>query len=31
MQNIMSVRGSLEQGSLNQRIKEIYVDEQRVP
>lgn len=31
MQNIMSVRGSLEQGSLDQRIKEIYVDEQRVP
>ena len=31
MQKIMSVRGSLEQGSLDQRIKEIYVDEQRVP
>ena len=31
MQNIMSVRESLEQGSLDQRIKEIYVDEQRVP
>lgn len=31
MQNIMSVRESLEQGSLAQRIKEIYVDEQRVP
>lgn len=31
MQNIMSVRGSLEQGSLDQRIKEIYVDEQRIP
>jgi galactokinase len=31
MQNIMSVRKSLEQGSLDQRIKEIYVDEQRVP
>ena len=30
MQNIMSVRESLEQGSLDQRIKEIYVDEQRV-
>lgn len=31
MQNIMSVRESLEQGSLDQRIREIYVDEQRVP
>lgn len=31
MQKIMSVRGSLEHGSLDQRIKEIYVDEQRVP
>lgn len=31
MQNIMSVRESLEQGSLDQRIQEIYVDEQRVP
>lgn len=31
MQNIMSVRESLEQGSLDQKIKEIYVDEQRVP
>ena len=31
MQNIMSVRESLEQGSLDQRIKEIYVDVQRVP
>ena len=31
MQNIMSVRKSLEQGSLDQKIKEIYVDEQRVP
>lgn len=31
MQKIMSVRGSLEQGSLDQRIREIYVDEQRVP
>ena len=31
MQNIMSVRESLEQGLLDQRIKEIYVDEQRVP
>lgn len=31
MQKIMSVRGSLEQGSLDQRIKEIYVDEQIVP
>ena len=31
MQKIMGVRGSLEQGSLDQRIKEIYVDEQRVP
>ena len=31
MQNIMSVRESLAQGSLDQRIKEIYVDEQRVP
>lgn len=31
MQKIISVRGSLEQGSLDQRIKEIYVDEQRVP
>lgn len=31
MQKIMSVWGSLEQGSLDQRIKEIYVDEQRVP
>ena len=31
MQNIMSVRESLEQGSMDQRIKEIYVDEQRVP
>lgn len=31
MQNIMSVRESLEQGSLDQRIKKIYVDEQRVP
>ena len=31
MQNIMRVRESLEQGSLDQRIKEIYVDEQRVP
>lgn len=31
MQNIMSVRESLEHGSLDQRIKEIYVDEQRVP
>lgn len=31
MKNIMSVRESLEQGSLDQRIKEIYVDEQRVP
>ena len=27
----MSVRESLEQGSLDQKIKEIYVDEQRVP
>lgn len=31
MQNIMSVRKSLEHGSLDQKIKEIYVDEQRVP
>ena len=31
MQDIMSVRESLEQGSLDQKIKEIYVDEQRVP
>lgn len=31
MQNIMSVRESLEQGSLDQKIREIYVDEQRVP
>lgn len=31
MQNIMSIRESLEQGSLDQKIKEIYVDEQRVP
>ena len=31
MQNIMSTRESLEQGSLDQRIREIYVDEQRVP
>ena len=31
MQNIMSVRESLEQGTLDQKIKEIYVDEQRVP
>ena len=31
MQNIMSVRESLEQGSMDQKIKEIYVDEQRVP
>lgn len=31
MQNIMSARESLEQGSLDQRIREIYVDEQRVP
>lgn len=31
MQKIMSVRGSLEHGSLDRRIKEIYVDEQRVP
>ena len=31
MQNIMSVRESLEQGLLDQKIREIYVDEQRVP
>lgn len=31
MQNIMSIRESLEQGSLDQKIREIYVDEQRVP
>lgn len=31
MQNIMSVRESLEHGSLDQKIREIYVDEQRVP
>lgn len=31
MQNIMSVRESLEQESLDQKIREIYVDEQRVP
>lgn len=31
MQDIMSVRESLEQGSLDHKIKEIYVDEQRVP
>lgn len=31
MQSIMSVRESLEQGSLDQKIREIYVDEQRVP
>lgn len=31
MQDIMSVRESLEQGKLDQKIKEIYVDEQRVP
>ncbi len=31
MQDIMSVRESLEQGLLDHKIKEIYVDEQRVP